>query len=229
MGAVCGVPPVAVMAAGAPGMLVRENGVVVTTAVPVTVAVTVNVPAILLAVSTVEVATPDVLVVDMALANEPVATVVDPADEGVKVTDTPATGLPLASLTVACSGWNPVLTAAVWGLPPDTVIDAGGPALLSNPKVVETDGVCVTIAVTVTGPKVALAVIAAEVAMPEAVVVAVVTPFANVTLAPVPGVWNVTPTLGIGFPPESFTITLNGDVYALPIWAPCPLPPLITI
>jgi hypothetical protein len=55
-----------------------------------------------------------------------------------------------------------------------------------------------------------LAVKDPDVATPELLVVAVLTPPANVALAPVDGTVNVTVTPLSGFPPESFTVADSG-------------------
>jgi hypothetical protein len=70
---------------------------------------------------------------------------------------------------------------------------------------------------------------AAEVATPEAFVVAVFTPPANVPLAPLPGAANVTVTPLTGLPPASFTVATSGDPYAALIVALCGVPPVAVI
>ena len=63
---------------------------------------------------------------------------VDPVPGAVKLTVTPLTGLPPASLTVACSGvLNAVLVVVFWGVPPVATILAGLPALLVRLKLAE--------------------------------------------------------------------------------------------
>jgi hypothetical protein len=230
MGSIWPDPLVAVMAAGAPATFVNKKvGPVVTAGLaPVTNAVTVNAPALLLAVSTADVAIPCVLVVAVVTppAKVPFAPLV-PA-EAVKVTETPATGFLDASVTVACNGVvKEVPTVAVCGLPAVTAIAAGGPALLVSEKLVVTDGFDVTNADTWYDPNTPLAVGATGVvATPVETVVAVVVVAVpeKVALAPVAGAWNVTDTLGITFPPPSVTTTLNADPKAFPTEAPCPLP-----
>jgi hypothetical protein len=76
---------------------------------------------------------------------------------------------------------------------------------------------------------VAFAVNTAEVAMPEALVVAVFTPPAKVPLAPLPGAENVTVTPLTGFPPASFTRAVNGAAKAVLIVALCGVPLLATM
>ncbi len=93
----------------APGAFVR-----VKVADPAPVAVTWNVPATVFAV----------IAGDVAMPSEPVVTVagmpvtLGPLKGGVNVTDTPETGLPKLSVTLASSGWNNVATVEVCPLPP---------------------------------------------------------------------------------------------------------------
>jgi hypothetical protein len=97
----------------ADGLLVRENDADSTP----TLAATVYVPAVLLAFA-VTLATPEALVT----AEAPDSTALAPLGGAVKVTVTPLTGLPLASLTVACSAVaKTVPTAADCGVPPEGV------------------------------------------------------------------------------------------------------------
>ena len=71
----------------------------------------------------------------------------------------------------------------------------------------------------------AFAVNAAEVAIPEALVVAVVRLPANVPLAPVVGgAAKVTTTPETGLPPESFTVATSGEANAVLIVALCGVP-----
>ena len=81
---------------------------------PTPVAVTWNVPATVFAVITGEVAMPSEPVV--TVAGMPVT--LGPLKGGVNVTDTPETGLPKLSVTMASSGWNNVATVEVCPLPP---------------------------------------------------------------------------------------------------------------
>src|SRR5208282_2723502 len=96
----CGVPLVAVMDAGGPGLLVREKLAGVPT--PATVAMTMYEPATLLAVKTAEVATPEALVI--AVFAPPAKVPLAPLPGAANVTVTPLTALPPASLTVATNG-----------------------------------------------------------------------------------------------------------------------------
>src|SRR5215467_2120129 len=69
-----------------------------------------------------------------------------------------------------------------------------------------------------------LAVKTEAVATPDAFVVAVFTPPANVPLAPLPGAANVTVTPLTGLPPASFTVAWNCTAYAAPTVALCGVP-----
>jgi hypothetical protein len=69
-----------------------------------------------------------------------------------------------------------------------------------------------------------LAVNTAEVATPELLVTAVVTPPANVPLAPLAGAANVTVTPPTGLPPESRTVATRGAANAVLIGALCGVP-----
>ena len=80
--------------------------------------------------------------------------------------------------------------------------------------------------VTVYEPTVELAVNTTEVARPEALVTAVVTPPAKVPLAPDPGAANVTVIPLSGLPTESFTNATNGEAKAVLITALCGDPEL---
>ena len=71
-----------------------------------------------------------------------------------------------------------------------------------------------------------LAVNAAEVATPLALVSAVLTPPAKVPLAPLPGTVNVTVTPLTGLPPASRTVACNSDAKAVLITALCGVPPV---
>jgi hypothetical protein len=69
-----------------------------------------------------------------------------------------------------------------------------------------------------------LAVKTAEVATPEALVVAVFTPPANVPLAPLTGAANVTSAPLTGLPPESLTVAASAAAKAVLIPALCGVP-----
>lgn len=62
---------------------------------------------------------------------------------------------------------------------------------------------------------------AAEVAIPPAFVIAVLTPPAKVPLAPLFGAVNVTFALGTGFPKASWTNVTNGFANAVPTVVLC--------
>jgi hypothetical protein len=73
-------------------------------------------------------------------------------------------------------------------------------------------------------PAVAFAVNTADVATPDALVVAVFTPPANVPLAPLAGGVNVTTTPLTGLFPASVTVATNAAANAVLIVAFCPDP-----
>src|SRR5271170_818905 len=98
--AVCGVPAVAVIEAAGPDLLVSTKPGLVVRASPV--AVTVYLPAIVLALNTCDVATPWELV--MAVVPEQAKVPLAPLVGGLNVTSTPDTGLLSASCTVATRG-----------------------------------------------------------------------------------------------------------------------------
>ena len=83
-----------------------------------------------------------------------------------------------------------------------------------------------TLAVTVKLPGVAFAVKAADVATPEPLVMAVVTPPANVPEAPVAGAVNVTVTPAIPLPFDVVTVAINRFVKAVLTVALCGVPPV---
>ena len=90
-------------------------------------------------------AMPEAFVVTVGL---PVKVPLAPEPGAAKVTETPLTGLLLASLTVACSSVaNAVLMVALCGVPAVAVIDPTGPAVLVSEKlagVATPDAVAVT-------------------------------------------------------------------------------------
>jgi hypothetical protein len=105
----CGVPPVEVIVAGGPAVLVRVN--VAGAPTPLVKAVTEYPPAVLFAVKVGAVATPEAFVVTVGdPENVPLA----PLPGAENVTETPETGFAFASRTVACSAVeNAVLTVAL--------------------------------------------------------------------------------------------------------------------
>jgi hypothetical protein len=134
IGALCGVPLVAVIAAGAPAMFVRSKLAGVDT--PATLAVTVSAPDVPFAVNAAEVATPLALVIAVVTlvvvsANMPLAN-----DAGaVNVTIAPLTGFWPLSTTVATSGTaNAALIAALCGVPLVAAIAAGAPVVFVRLK-----------------------------------------------------------------------------------------------
>src|SRR5271170_2789383 len=120
--AVCVVPALAVIEAGAPALLVSAKPGVVVRASPV--AVTVYLPAIVLALNTCDVATPWAFV--MPVVPEQAKVPLAPLVGGLNVTSTPDTGLLSASCTVATRGLAKfLLTVALCGVPPVVVMVAG--------------------------------------------------------------------------------------------------------
>lgn len=135
----------------------------------------------------------------------------DPLADAVNVTDTPLTGLPPESTTVAFKAVRKAaLIVALCGVPAVAVTLAGGPARFVREKAAAV-ATPPTAALTVYAPTVELAVNAGALATPLELVVAVaVAPVpgaANVPLAPLAGAVNVTITPLNKFPPESFTVT----------------------
>jgi hypothetical protein len=74
-----------------------------------------------------------------------------------------------------------------------------------------------------------LAVKTADVATPDAFVVAVLTPPANVPLAPLAGAVNITITPLTKFPPESLTVTTSGVEKAVLMVVLCGVPLVVVI
>src|SRR5258707_1232368 len=207
MVALWGVPAVAMILAGALARLVSEKFAGVET--PVTEAVTLyGPPTVPLAVKIAAVATPCALVTAVLTppANVPLAPLVG----AVKVTVTPFTGLLDASLTVACSCVaNAVLMVALWGVPAVALILAGALAKLVNANF---------FFLIIRGPPRSTffpyptlfrSVKIAAVATPCALVTAVLTPPANVPLAPLVGAVKVTVTPLTGLLKESFTVACS--------------------
>jgi hypothetical protein len=173
-------------------------------------------------VNVTEVATPLAFVV--AVLTPPAKVPLAPEAGGVKVTTTPLTGLFPASVTVATRGAaNAVLIVAVCGVPLVAVTLAAGPAVLVKAKFAEV--VPVALATTLYGPPaMALAVNVAEVATPDAFVVAVFTPPANAALAPDAGGVKVTTIPLTGLFPASVTVATRGAAKAVLIAALCGVP-----
>jgi len=139
----CGVPAFTVMDAAAPEVLVRAKVAGVLT--PDTLAVTLYVPVVELAVIAEDVATPLALVTAVL----PLAKVTLAPELGTaKVTVTPLTGLFPESFTVTCSADpNAVLMTALCGVPAVAVMDAGVPTVFVRAKlagVVTPDTLAVT-------------------------------------------------------------------------------------
>src|ERR1700676_155599 len=133
IGALCGVPLVAVTLAAGPGWFVRVKLVEESLG---ELATTLYVPAMELAVKTAEVATPLALVV--AVLRPPAKVPLAPEAGAVKVTTTPLTGLFPASVTVATSGAaNAALMATLWPEPLVMATLPGGTAVLVRAKLAE--------------------------------------------------------------------------------------------
>jgi hypothetical protein len=172
------------------------------------------------------VATPPVTVSTVIVAvpfeNVPLA----PVAGAVNVTDAPTTGLLLASVTVACSGFvNAVPIRMFCGVPAVAAMFAGGRALLVRLKL--TDPVTpAALAVTRYGPPVVpLAVKGAEATPVLAVAIVIVAvPFENVPLAPVLGAVNVTCMPLSGLLLASVTLACNAVAKAVLIVALCEAP-----
>jgi len=210
------------MLAGGPTRLVNEKPAGVDT--PATVAVTVNAPAILLAVNAGAGATPCVFVITVAKFVPPAKVPLAPLAGAVKLTVTPLTAFPLASLTVACSGSaKPLLIVTLCPEPAVVVTLAAGPAKLVSEKLAEVDTPA-TVAVTVYVPAMLSAVNAGAKAIPSAFVAAVVTPPAKLPLAPLAGAAKVTTTLFTGLPPTSFTVACSAVAKAVLIATLCGVP-----
>ena len=118
-----------------------------------------------------------------------------------------------------------VFTTALCVAPPLARTVLGVPWLLEREKGawVPTP---VTPAFTVKGPVMALAVKVADVAIPEALVVAVATLPAKDPLAPLVGAVKVTVWLPTGLPKVSFTVATSGLVNAVLMMALCGVPPV---
>ena len=119
-------PVTAAIVAAAPAWFV--NDIVAVVALPAA-AVTLNVPAVWFAVS-VPVATPEAFVVIVRGLGSALA----PEAGEVTVTETPGTGLPYASTTVAPIEANAAPTVTVWPVPEVHVTVAGAPAAFERPN-----------------------------------------------------------------------------------------------
>src|SRR5215472_6308295 len=226
IGALCGVPLVALTFAAAPTLFVSEKFADVA---PLALATTLyGPPAVELAVKVAEVATPLAFVVAVFTppANVPLA----PDAGGVNVTTTPLTGLPPLSVTVATNGAaNAVLIVALWPEPLVALTFAAAPAVFVSEKFTVVRPVAA--AVTVYGPPaVAFAVNGAE-ATPDAFVATVIVAvlLLKVPDAPDPGAVNVTFTPLTGLPPLSFTVTASALANAVLIVADCGVVPAFAV
>src|SRR5438105_8981407 len=214
---VCGVPPVAVMVNGTSGLFVNEK--LAGAATFGAEAVTLYAPAVVFAVKTAEVATPEALVMAVLFTPSPAKVPLAPLEGAMNVTVTPPTGFPLESFTIATRvAANAVFTTVLCGVPPVAVMVPTPPgcAFVSE----KTAGFATpgAVAFTVKEPITLFATKAFEVALPEASVTAAFG-FAPgheqlAPLAPGTGV-NVTVTPGIGLPNESFRVATRGNVNAV--------------
>jgi hypothetical protein len=226
--ALCGVPLVAVMLAGAAAVLVRDKFTVVN---PVAAAVTVyGPPAVAFAVNGTD-ATPDAFVattiVAVLLLNTPEA----PDAGAANVTFTPETGLLPASFTVTASALaNAVLMAADCGVVAAfAVIDAGAPVVLVREKFTVVSPVAA--AVTVYGPPAVAFAVNGAAATPDAFVATVIVAvlLLNTPEAPEPGAVNVTFTPATGLLPASFIVTARALAKAVLIVADCGVVPAFAV
>ena len=145
----------------------------------------------------------------------------------MKVTETPLTGLPPPSVTVATRGLPKAIpTTALCPLPLVAVIVAGEDAVFVRLKFADDDAPLVD-ADTMYEPAVVLAVKICEVAMPLAFVasvsVAAAGDVANVPLAPEPGAVKVTDTPLTG-DPFDVTVACSAAAKGWPIAALCVVP-----
>ncbi len=179
-------------------------------------------PEVAFAVNAADVAIPLAFVV--AVLSPPAKAPLAPLVGAVNVTSTPLTGLLPASVTVATKGAvNIVLTVALCPEPLVTATLAAGPTVFVSEKFAEVAPV--TLATTVYGPPaIEFAENVAEVAIPLAFVVAVLTPPAKVPVGPLVGAVKVTTTPFTGLFPESVTSATKGAVNAVLIAALCPEP-----
>lgn len=133
----------------------------------------------------------------------------------VKVTLTPGTAFPPASLTMICKGVKAVATVADWVPPPVIAMFAGFPGVFVSEKL-GVELIPLAARVTLYGPPATvLAVKGAEIVptepTAELVVSTIVLPLlASDPLAPVAGAVRVTLTPGTGLLLASLTITCRG-------------------
>jgi hypothetical protein len=165
---------------------------------------------VVLAVNVGDVATPEALVVawdELAPLKVPLG----PEPGAENVTTTPGIRFPAESLTVAVrTVGKALLMFAVWGVPPVAAMEDGGPGVTVRRKAAwpaapgaEAD--------TVKVPVVALAVKAADVATPAAVVTAEFVPPAKLPLAPEAGATKVTVMPLNRLLKASRTVTTSGE------------------
>src|SRR5260221_497676 len=125
MGALCGVPLVAVTEAGAPVVLVRLKFAARIT--PATAAVTTYGPAVPLAINAGDVAMPFTSVVAVAVLDEVSENVPPgPVDGAVNVTTTPLVGAPFGVTVATTAARSAALLACLCGVPLAAAIDSTG-------------------------------------------------------------------------------------------------------
>ena len=168
------------------------------------------------------------------MATPPVNVPVGPVAGEVKVTTTPLKGSEPASFTVACRAVaNAVLIAALCGVPPVAVMEAGVPVKLVSENAAGVD-TPLTVAFTVNGPPgVLFAVRAVAVATPlESVTICTLVALpGKVPLAPFPAAVTVkvTVTPGTTAPRLSFTVALRAvanAVFTAVLWG---VPAVVTM
>jgi len=130
----CGVPAEVMMVAGGALKFVKANAAAVAT--PLTVALTLYIPALAFAVNAGAVATPFALVLMLAVAPPPAKVPLGPEPGAVKVTVALGTAFPPASFTVTASALaNAALIVADCGVVPAfAVIVVAAPAVLVSEK-----------------------------------------------------------------------------------------------
>jgi len=187
-------------------------------------------PTIAFAVNVEAVAIPLVFVLSVSLLVPLLKAPLAPVAGAVNVTETPLTGLPSLSMTVACSAVAKAApTIADCVAPAVALIDAGLPAVFDMLK--EAGVVAPVVdAETLYDPAVVPAVNVDAVATPWAfvVTVSVAVPPEKVPLAPLAGAVNVTDAPLNGDEPF-ITVTDNDVAKAVPTVALCEFPPLTAI
>lgn len=194
-------------------------------------AVTAYAPGVPFAVNAGDVATPEAFVATVTNVTPPENVPLAPKPGAEKVTFTPLTGLPPASLTVATRGAaKAALTVVLCPPPLVAVIEAGEPALLVSEKTAGLD-TPLTFELTWYGPAIPFAVNVGAAAQPDAsvITVAVSTPPGKVPLGPLDGAVYVTLTPLSTLLCESLTVEVNCVAKAVLMVALCGVPAVATI